>query len=71
MSALYNEYGDINFEEDNFSEGQDSYYGSNKKKVYNALNGENKGKVAWGMASNFRLIKSKLEQDKEGYEQGE
>jgi hypothetical protein len=38
---------------------------------FRILNGENKGKVAWGMASNFRLIKSKLEQDKEGYEQGE
>jgi len=54
MSALYNEYGDINFEEDNFSEGQDSYHGSNKKKVYNAMNAESQG-----VDPNFLQVKVK------------
>ena len=32
---LYNEYGDINFENDSI--GEDSFYGSNKKKIYKAM----------------------------------
>jgi hypothetical protein len=35
---------------------------------FRILNGENRGKVAWGLASHFRLTKSKMQQDKESYE---
>jgi hypothetical protein len=38
---------------------------------FRVMNGENQGKLAWGRVSDFRLIKSKIKQDKEANERGE
>ena len=38
---------------------------------FRVLNGTNKNKIAWGRLQDFRLIKSKIQQDKETYERGE